>query len=459
MFGVDFVGHPNLIHIYLPGDFEGHPMRKDFPLLARRVKPWPGIVDVEPMPGGDDEDADEGSPADAAGGRAHDGHLRSRPAGGPGRPGRRQPHQRRLRVRGHDPQHRPAAPGHPRHPAHRGQARRRAGGVGRAHRRLHAPRLREADRGPHLSAGDDAHQPHRLAGQLRQRGALHPGRREADGDRGPAPRPAHPHDPLRAQPHRQHLAVPRRPGHPARRPVGRLLRLPRPRVRAQPDRGGHRRTLPPQLRPYRRPQGRPAQGLDRRDRTWPWRSCAAFCDEVDDILIGNEIFQKRTRGRRRSSRPRSPSPTGCAGPTPGAAASTGTCAATSARPAWSTTRPTGRSGPIPTATPSPARGSACRRPARPPRSSTSSSTAIPSGPIMAKVPRIIKVPEGEAWVATENPLGEMGYYVVSKGDLVPVPGEDPLGFVQQRLDRALGVPRRLRSRRHHHPCQPLLHPR
>jgi NADH-quinone oxidoreductase subunit D len=44
---------------------------------------------------------------------------------------------------------------------------------------------------------------------------------------------------------------------------------------------------------------------------------------------------------------------------------------------------------------------------------------IPSGPIMAKVPRIIKVPAGEAWVSTENPLGEMGYYVVSKGDLGP----------------------------------------
>ncbi len=44
---------------------------------------------------------------------------------------------------------------------------------------------------------------------------------------------------------------------------------------------------------------------------------------------------------------------------------------------------------------------------------------IPGGSIMAKVPRIIKVPEGEAWVATENPLGEMGYYVVSKGDLGP----------------------------------------
>jgi NADH-quinone oxidoreductase subunit D len=44
---------------------------------------------------------------------------------------------------------------------------------------------------------------------------------------------------------------------------------------------------------------------------------------------------------------------------------------------------------------------------------------LPSGPIMAKVPRIIKVPEGEAWVSTENPLGEMGYYVVSRGDTGP----------------------------------------
>ncbi len=45
--------------------------------------------------------------------------------------------------------------------------------------------------------------------------------------------------------------------------------------------------------------------------------------------------------------------------------------------------------------------------------------SIKGGPIMAKVPRIIKVPEGEAYVATENPLGEMGYYIVSKGDLTP----------------------------------------
>ncbi|MFN8034980.1 MAG: NADH-quinone oxidoreductase subunit D 1 [Acidimicrobiia bacterium] len=44
---------------------------------------------------------------------------------------------------------------------------------------------------------------------------------------------------------------------------------------------------------------------------------------------------------------------------------------------------------------------------------------LPSGPIMAKVPRIIKVPEGEVWVETENPLGQMGYYIVSKGATGP----------------------------------------
>jgi NADH-quinone oxidoreductase subunit C len=57
MFGVAFEGHPSLRHLYLPAEFEGHPLRKDFPLLTREVKPWPGLVDVEAMPG--DEGGDE----------------------------------------------------------------------------------------------------------------------------------------------------------------------------------------------------------------------------------------------------------------------------------------------------------------------------------------------------------------------------------------------------------------
>src|SRR5699024_236428 len=44
MFGIDVIGHGHLAPLYLPGDFEGHPLRKDFPLLARHVKPWPGVV-------------------------------------------------------------------------------------------------------------------------------------------------------------------------------------------------------------------------------------------------------------------------------------------------------------------------------------------------------------------------------------------------------------------------------
>lgn len=52
MFGIEFTGHPNLVHLYLPDGFEGHPLRKTFPLLSREVKSWPGAVDVEDMPEG-----------------------------------------------------------------------------------------------------------------------------------------------------------------------------------------------------------------------------------------------------------------------------------------------------------------------------------------------------------------------------------------------------------------------
>ena len=40
MYGISFEGHPGLRHIYLPAGFEGNPLRKDYPLLARRLKPW-----------------------------------------------------------------------------------------------------------------------------------------------------------------------------------------------------------------------------------------------------------------------------------------------------------------------------------------------------------------------------------------------------------------------------------
>jgi len=40
---------------------------------------------------------------------------------------------------------------------------------------------------------------------------------------------------------------------------------------------------------------------------------------------------------------------------------------------------------------------------------------IPSGPLQAKVPKVIKVPAGQTYVRAENPKGEMGYYLVSDG--------------------------------------------
>ncbi len=50
MFGITFEGHPNLAPLYLPEEFEGHPLLKSYALGARLVKPWPGIVDVEEIP-------------------------------------------------------------------------------------------------------------------------------------------------------------------------------------------------------------------------------------------------------------------------------------------------------------------------------------------------------------------------------------------------------------------------
>ncbi len=44
---------------------------------------------------------------------------------------------------------------------------------------------------------------------------------------------------------------------------------------------------------------------------------------------------------------------------------------------------------------------------------------IPEGPVMAKIPKVIKPPVGEVYHRVENPKGELGFYIVSDGTTKP----------------------------------------
>ena len=41
---------------------------------------------------------------------------------------------------------------------------------------------------------------------------------------------------------------------------------------------------------------------------------------------------------------------------------------------------------------------------------------IPPGPVNVKLPKVVRAPEGHAYVRTEAPLGQLSYYMVSHGE-------------------------------------------
>ncbi|CAN5912166.1 hypothetical protein BH23ACT10_BH23ACT10_08840 [soil metagenome] len=78
MFGITFDGHPGLLpRILTVENFEGFPLRKEFLLMSREVKPWPGLKEPKEV---DKGDADGEGGDDTASGKPADGEDKAKMA-------------------------------------------------------------------------------------------------------------------------------------------------------------------------------------------------------------------------------------------------------------------------------------------------------------------------------------------------------------------------------------------